>query len=174
MPIDLVTSAKILGLNISNDLKWNCHIDSIIKKVKKRLYSLSQLKRSGLGTRELVQFFCTCIRPITEYACPVFHDGLPVYLSNELEGVQKRAMRIIFPLCSYNEALVESGLTKLSDRRQELVDKLFKNILQNEQNKLHELLPARNTCTFNLRNRRKFKPAFKTNRFRSSFIGRNL
>ena len=108
MPIDLVTSAKILGLNISNDLKWNCHIDSIIKKAKKRLYSLSQLKRSGLGTRQLVQFFCTCIRPITEYACPVFHDGLPVYLSNELEGVQTRAMRIIFPLCSYNEALVES------------------------------------------------------------------
>ena len=134
------------------------------------MYSLSQLKRSGLGTCELVQFFCTCIRLITEYACPVFHDGLPVYLSNELEGVQKRAMRIIFPLCSYNEALVESGLTKLSDRRQELVDKLFKNVLQNEQNKLHELLPARNTCTFNLRNMRKFKPAFKTNRFRSSFI----
>ena len=171
MPIDLVTSAKILGLNISNDLKWNCHIDSIIKKAKKRLYSLSQLKRSGLGTRELVQFFCTCIRPITEYACPVFHDGLPVYLSNELEGVQKRAMRIIFPLCSYNEALVESGLTKLSDRRQELVDKLFtENVLQNEQKRLHELLPARNTCTFNLRNMRKLKPAFKTNRFRSSFI----
>ena len=97
-------------------------------------YSLSQLKRSGLGTRELVQFFCTCIRPITEYACPVFHDGLPMYLSNELEGVQKRAMRIIFPLCSYKEAFVESGLTKLSERRQELVDKLFKNVLQNEQN----------------------------------------
>ena len=31
MPIDLVTSAKILGLNISNDLRWNCHIDFIIK-----------------------------------------------------------------------------------------------------------------------------------------------
>ena len=56
------------------------------------------------------------------------------------------------------------------DRRQELVDKLFKNVLQKEQNKLHELLPARNTYTFNLRNMRKFKAAFKTNRFRSSFI----
>ena len=102
---------------------------------------------------------------------PVVVNGTPiVYLSNELEGVQKRAMRIIFPLCSYNEALVESGLTKLSDRRQELVDKLFKEVLQNEQNKLHERLPARNTCTFNLRNMWKFKPVFKTNRFRNSFI----
>ncbi|CAH3033775.1 unnamed protein product, partial [Porites lobata] len=99
---------------------------------------------------------------------------LPVYLSNELEGVQKRAMHIIFPLCSYNEALVESGLTKLSDRRQELVDKLFKNVLQNEQNKLHELLPARNTCTFNLRNMPKFKPAFKTNRFPTLIWGKEI
>ena len=53
MSIDLVTSAEILGLNISNYLKWNCHIDSIIKEAKEHLYSLSQLKRSGLGTREL-------------------------------------------------------------------------------------------------------------------------
>ena len=170
MPIELVTSAKILGLNVSSDLKWNRHIDSIIKKAKKRLYSLSQLKRSGLGIHELIQFYSTCIRPITEYACPVFHDGLPAYLSDELEGVQKRAMRIIFPFCSYNESLVESGLIKLSDRRQELVDKLFREVVLNEDNKLHDLLPAPNTCTMNLRNSRKFRPVFKTNRFRNSFI----
>ena len=41
-------SAKTLGLDISYDLKWNCHIDSIIEKAKKRLYSLSQLIRFGL------------------------------------------------------------------------------------------------------------------------------
>ena len=108
MPIELVTSSKILGLNRS-DLKWNCHIDSLIKKAKKRLYSLSQLKRSGLGTRELVQFFCTCIRPITEYACPVFHDSLALLSfqkGSTKAGLQKRAMRIIFPFRSDNESLV--------------------------------------------------------------------
>ena len=57
LPIGLVTSVKILGLNVSSDLKWNCHIDSIIKKARRRLYSLSQLERSGLGTRKLVQFY---------------------------------------------------------------------------------------------------------------------
>ena len=106
MPIELVASAKILDLNVSSDLKWNSHIDSIIKKAQKRLYSLSQLKRSSLGTRGLVQFFCTCIPPITEDTCPVFRNSLPAYLSNELERVQKRAMRILFPFCSYNESLV--------------------------------------------------------------------
>ena len=76
-PIELVATAKILGLNVSSDLKWNSHIDSIIKKAQKRLYSLSQLKRSGLGTRGLVQLFFTCIRPVTEYTCPVFPTAFP-------------------------------------------------------------------------------------------------
>jgi len=69
-------------------------------------------------------------------------------------------------LSANSEALVESGLIKLSDHCQELVDELFKDVVQNEQNKLlHGLLPAHNTCTLNLRNTRKFRPVFKTNRF---------
>ena len=39
MPIELVATAKILGLNVSSDLKWNSHIDSIIKKAQRHLYS---------------------------------------------------------------------------------------------------------------------------------------
>ena len=126
MPIELVTSAKILGLNRS-DLKWNYHIDSLIKKAKKRLYSLSQLKRSGLGTRELVQFFCTCIRPVTEYVCPVFHDSLsrvfPMNLREYKRGLIKTgyAHYFPFPLKQWVFGYVESGLIKFSVRRQELV-----------------------------------------------------
>ena len=171
MPIELVATAKILDLNVSSNLKWNSHIDSIIKKAQKRLYSLSQLKRSGLRTHGLVQFCCACIPPITEYTCLAFRYSLPAYLSNELERVQKQAMRIIFPFCSYNESLVESNLIKLSDRRQELVDKLFNEVVQSKQKKLHGLLPA--LLRTNLRNTRKFRPVFKTKRFRFSFISSN-
>ena len=32
MRIELVATAKILGVNVSSNLKWNFHIDSIIKK----------------------------------------------------------------------------------------------------------------------------------------------
>ena len=121
--IDVVSHAKILGVNISSDLKWNHHIAEVIKKARKRLFCLSQLKRAGLGPNELVQFHRTCIRPITEYACPVFHDCLPVYLSQELEAVQKRPISIIFPCFTYDEALVKTSLVTLPDRRQALTDK---------------------------------------------------
>jgi hypothetical protein len=36
--LEVVDSAKILGLSVSNNLKWNNHIDQIISKTRKRLY----------------------------------------------------------------------------------------------------------------------------------------
>ena len=127
--LDIVSHAKILGVNVSSDPKWNHHIAEVVKKARKRLFCLSQLKRSGLGSNELAQFYCTCIRPITEYAYPIFHDSLPVYLSRELEAVQKRAMRIIFPCFPYEEGLVKAGLVTLSGRRQVLTEEAKKQRL---------------------------------------------
>ena len=75
--IDVVSLAKILGVNTSSDRKWSHHIVEVDQKARERLFSLSQLKRAGLGHNELVQLYPTYIRPITEYACPVF---MMVYL----------------------------------------------------------------------------------------------
>ena len=121
--IDVVPKAKVLGLTLSSNLKWNNHVDKVVKKSRKRLYCLSQLKRSGLKPPELIQFYRTCIRPITEYACPVFQDCLPAYLSKDIESIQRRAMRISFPSLSHKEALDRAGPFSLSVRRQSLTEK---------------------------------------------------
>jgi len=59
----------------------------------------------------MLLFYLTCIRPILEYACPVFHHFLPQYLSNEMEKLQKRALQIILPDLSHAEALVALDIT---------------------------------------------------------------
>ncbi|KAL0148300.1 hypothetical protein M9458_056362 [Cirrhinus mrigala] len=43
-----VDSFKFLGTNISQGLKWDIHIDSIVKKAQQRLYFLRQLKKFNL------------------------------------------------------------------------------------------------------------------------------
>ena len=94
-----------------------------------------------------------------------------MYLSNDLEGIQKRAMRIIYPSTSYQEALTIAGLVPFVERRQQLTDKLFKQISNDKTHKLNKLLPSENSSTINLRNKRKFSiPNVKTNRFKNSFI----
>jgi len=58
------------------------------------LYFLRQLKCGKVPINDLLSF-TTCKRPVAEYACPVFHTALPQYLSDQLERLQKWALRII-------------------------------------------------------------------------------
>jgi len=59
--IHCVSKAKIIGVTLAKDLKWNDHVDEVIKKVNKRLYFLSQLKRAHVKPKELTTFYITCL-----------------------------------------------------------------------------------------------------------------
>ena len=78
--LDTISEVKILGLTLRSDLKWNSHVNNIIKKASKRLYFLRQLKRANVRVAEMICFYCTCVRSLVEYASPVFHYGIPNYL----------------------------------------------------------------------------------------------
>ncbi|KAK2188935.1 hypothetical protein NP493_119g04018 [Ridgeia piscesae] len=97
--------AKLLGVTISQDLTWNKHVDNIVKKAGKRLYLLYQLKRAGITQKDLVSVYVSVVRPVLEYACPVWHTNLPQYLSDNIEVIQKRALKCIFPGLGYAEIL---------------------------------------------------------------------
>ena len=38
--LEVVTSAKLLGITVTSNLSWNEHVDDIVKKASKRLYFL--------------------------------------------------------------------------------------------------------------------------------------
>ena len=74
------------------------------------------LKKCGVPTSDLITVYCSLIRSVIEYASAVFAN-LPKYLSDALEGIQKRALRIILPNLHYDNALILSGLLSLEDLR---------------------------------------------------------
>ena len=90
-PLEEVTSAKLLGLNISSDLKWNVHVLELVKRASCRWYFLRQLKRSQVIPEELMLFYITCIRSNLEYACPEFHRALPgtLFTNSFLQRIQQ-------------------------------------------------------------------------------------
>jgi hypothetical protein len=65
---------------------------------------LRVLKRSNADTNTLITVYTTIIRPVLEYACQVWHFNIQEYLSEEVEKIQRRALRISLPLMSYREA----------------------------------------------------------------------
>ena len=54
--VERVTTFKLLGVHISDDLKWAWHVDALASKVASRIYFLKQLKRSGASTEDLICF----------------------------------------------------------------------------------------------------------------------
>ncbi len=139
--IERVTSSKLLGIIISDDLKWHLHVDSICSKASRRIYFLTQLHRSGMEHLDLVQYYSSVIRSVLEYACPswftiVKHTGHMW----ELELIQIHSLKIIFPEMSYKEALIQSILCTLEVKLTKLCSNFFNN-MQNESHRLHYLLP---------------------------------
>ena len=57
-----VLSAKVLGVMIQNNLKWNTHVDEITSKDGKGLYILRQLKRSGINPSNCSAVLLHCDR----------------------------------------------------------------------------------------------------------------
>ena len=78
--VELVTSAKLLGLTTANDLTWKDYVTEITKEASKRLSFLTQLKRAGVPKQDLALFYVLCVRSVIDYAAPVFFNGLPQYL----------------------------------------------------------------------------------------------
>ena len=129
------------------------------------------MKGAGIDEDSLVEFYCACIRSALEYGCQVFHCSLPEYLSNNIERLQRRALRIIYPDPDLKDTLRDAKLNTLKTRRNNLSLKLFKSIEEDKIHKLLDLRPQENIPTHNFKTLRKYKlPTVITNRFKNSFV----
>ena len=91
--IKRVSTYKLLGVNLSSNLKWNDHI----KQAATRIYSVTLLRRAGVPVTDLVAFYATSIRPVLEFVCPVWFYDTTECLGEQMKFIERRIMRIIFP-----------------------------------------------------------------------------
>ena len=82
------------------------------------------------------------INPSLCSAC--FLYALPKDLQCELERVQKKALSIICPSLSYDEALNEAGIPTIISYCEDICDKVFNAALGNKDNKLNKSLTPAN------------------------------
>ena len=178
--IERVETFKLLGIYVSSDLSWNNHVTYIYKRANSRLHFLRQLKRAAVSCEDMLRFYIAVIRPVMEYAAPVWHTGLTAELAESLELVQKRALsalRIIFGGNSFTNSTYLSfceslAISSLQSRRETLSINFFHKILE-PSCCLHYLIPNKrsNSQLKKLRNHSLYSPPFaRTKKFKSSFL----
>ena len=63
--------------------------------VSKTLFSCSA-QTAHVPSKDLVAYYCACIRSALDYACPVLYNALPKYLRVELESPEESSL-VHFP-----------------------------------------------------------------------------
>jgi hypothetical protein len=102
------TDTKYLGLNISKDMKWNNHINTMCKKANQTLgFVRRNLKNCPQKAKETT--YKTLVRPQLEYCSSVWDPYQQTYI-NKIEQVQRRAARFVS-----NNYSREASVTKMMD-----------------------------------------------------------
>ena len=135
--IEVIKSTKLLGTIISDDLKWNLNTANLVKKANLSMEILRRIASFGAPVKDLKQIYFLFVRSLLEQSAVVWHSGLSQDNTNDLERVQKSAVKIILgnEYTNYENALSKLGMTKLSDRRDELCLKFASKCLKNKKTK---------------------------------------
>ena len=172
--LERIGCAKVLGVMISSDLSWTAHVDYICPTANGRLYFVCMLKRAGASRADLLNFYKASVRSTVEYASAVWHTGMTAEQADRIESVQRRALRIIEPGLSYQEALASTGLEMLHSRRERMAQAFFEAILSPDH-RLHYLLPDPRPVSYGLRSRNDYAvPSLRTQRARRTLINYGL
>ena len=142
--LELVSSLRLLGVTIQSNLKWDSQVHNMISCASRRLYILCRLKRNGVAVTDLVHIYTMYIRPLLEFAAPVWNSSLTMDQSTNIERVQRRALNMImYPERLHYEDLLEIlQIPSLSNRRIDIVTSFAKSLLSSERHR-NMLPPSR-------------------------------
>ena len=102
-------------------------VKAMRRKYGARCGILRHLKKMDFDTGTLVQIYCSLIRPVMEYSSNAFHTILTREQSEDIERLQRKALKTIFGQEKpYAASLSESGLERLDERR----DRLFRSFTE--------------------------------------------
>ena len=120
--IEVVKQAKLLGVIITDDLKWEENTAYLVKRANARMELLRRVAAFTTSVEEKKNIYVLYVRSILEQSSVVWHNSLTQENSDDLERVQKSAVRIILGKSydSYEEALEKVDIESLKDRREVL------------------------------------------------------
>ena len=133
--LETMSETRLLGVIVSEDLKWRKNTTYICNKARKKLWLLRRMKLLGLSKHELFDVYIKEVRSILEFAVPVWHSSLTKKQRSEIESVQKLAFRLIAGKYeSYSDACVQFHTTTLEERRLDLCLRFTKKNVNDDEN----------------------------------------
>lgn len=154
--IDSSENLTLLGFRFGNRPTIAAHLELIREKFNSRSWMLRHLKKSAVPDRDILTIYTSTIRPVIEYACCVYHPMMSMSDSNDLEKLQRRALKIIYGFdCSYKDAMEKAGILTLEERRREIFRKFTAKTSANQR--FADWFPSHRPYLYELRAKKKYE-----------------
>ena len=156
--IDIVTETKLLGTILTDKLTWDRNTEELVKKSYKRMTLLNAAAGFTSARNDLKNIYLTFIRSVVEQSAVVWHSSLNKKNRQDLERVQKAAVRVIMGknYSTYKNGLTVLKMDTLEKRRELLCLRFAKNSLKSE--KVKNMFPLKKSKHgMKLRKPKKFK-----------------
>ena len=120
--LHVIDSTKLLGTIITDNLGWDQNTANLVQKANARMQLLRKIATFGTNQDELKDIYVLFIRSLLEQSATVWHSSLTEENRNDLERIQKTAVKIILgdKYRNYEQALREIDLENLDERRTSL------------------------------------------------------
>ena len=113
---------KLLGTIITNDLKWEENTKELVRKANARMCLLRAVSNFNPPKNDLKIIYIQYVRSLLEQSCVLWHGSLTEEDRDNIERVQKNALRVILKdsFVNYEHALEKLDLETLEARREKL------------------------------------------------------
>ena len=150
---------KVLGFMFDCRPSVSAHVEYTISKFRRSLWSLNHLRRANMQNDVLLRVYCTMLRPVVEFCSVVYHPMLTLEMDNDIERLQKTALKIIYGFTHSYEVLLElSGICTLKQRREQAFRKFSATIEQSER--FNHWLTEVGEGDYDLRRRKKYEEQY--------------
>ena len=156
---------KLLGVTFEDDVCcWELQVDELLSKAGSRMYILRVCKRHGYQKDHFSYLFDRIIPSLFLYGIEIWGSSLEKKYLNRIDKFFKRAHR-------YGYGLREHKMSKLIETRDKT---LFKEIIDNPDHILSELLPGKRQKNLRKHEHPFIPPNIRTERFKRSFVNECL
>ena len=135
--IEVIDSTRLLGNIIENNLSWDLNTANLVKKANGRMELLRRVASFGPPPEDSKLIYILFVRSILEQSATVWQSSLSQENANDLERVQKSALKIIlnWSYKSYEQSLAQLDIQTLNDRREMLCLNFALECVKNEKMK---------------------------------------
>ena len=153
-PIESIDRMRLVGFVFGSTPSAGPHVESITEMYKRKKWMLYHLRSAGVRGRQLYRLYCCYVRSSVEYCLAVYHAMLNRGQEEQLEVIQRHAMRVCFGTDRpVEELMAENGVETLKARRERSCDAFIRKAWANPRFG-PKWFPMRETVPWAIRRRR--------------------